>query len=203
MNQILFGLGLALFSLIAAHSGDGYAMAVDILPDFAGYLILWLMLEKRRFNRPMKGLYVASAIMVPVTFLVFLAQVQNLLFGNQLQDPRNTGLKLLNMVLSGVSYIYTEYYGIVMLAAVVLTGWLIFAMLEYWGRTNQHKLQCTVCRIGLGIGAVTGLCYLASTMIILPFSWNWITYPMSLLMLVCAWFAMRNVSEIETPSHAE
>ena len=200
MNQILFGLALILFNFIAAYATETSAMAIDLLPDFAGYLIIWLMLEKRRFNRYMKGLYAGIAFMIPVSFLFFLAQIQGLFINGLTQVARNTGWKLLGIILSGFAYVYTEYYGLVMLIAVLLTGWLLFALLEYWTRTNQHKLKGNVCRIGMGIGAITALCHAASALIILPFSWNLITYPLSLLLLVCVWFAMKDVSEIETPS---
>lgn len=202
MNQIIFGLALVLFNFIAVYSSPESSMAVDILPDFIGYLILWLMLEKRRFNKPMKGLYVTAAVMIPVTFLVFLAQVQNLIFDGISTDPRDTGWRLLNAILTGVSYVYTEYYGFVMLLAVLTAGWLLVAMLEYWSRTNRHKMQCNVCRAGLALCALTGLCHLGSTLVILPFSWNFLVYPLSLLILVCVGFSLRNVPEIETPSHA-
>lgn len=199
MNQILFGFALILFNFIAASGGET-PLAVDLLPDFAGYLILWLMLEKRRFNSLTRGLYVGISFMIPISFLFFLAQIQNLFIGNLAADPRNTGWKLLNVVLSGVSYVYTEYYGALMLVAALMTGWLMIALLEYWERTNRHKLQCAVCRIGGGLSVVVALCHLASTFLILPIAWEWITYPLSLLLLGCAWFTMRDAEVIEKKS---
>lgn len=199
MNQILFGFALILFNFITTlgSAEEGTAMMLDLLPDFAGYLILWLMLEKRRFNRSVKGLYVGVSVMIPVSFLFFLAQIQNLLFGDALKDPRNTGLRLFNTVLTWTSQIYAEYYGFLMLIAALLTGWLLFSLLDYWSQTNAHTLQCAVCKVGLGLSVLVALCHLGSTLVILPFSWNWIAYPLSLLLLVCAAFAMKDATVIE------
>jgi len=199
MNQILFGLALILFNFIASAGGEN-PLVLDLLPDFAGYLIVWLMLEKRRFNPLAGGLYVGISFMVPISFLFFLAQIQNLFIGNLASDPRNTGWKVLNVILSGVSYVYTEYYGALMLVAALMTGWLAMALLEYWTRTNRHKLQCTVCRVGMVLSVLVALCHLGSTFIILPFSWNLIAYPLSLLLLACVWFAMRDAEVIEKKS---
>lgn len=199
MNQILFGFALILFNLTAVLKGESTAstLVIDLLPDFAGYLILWLMLEKRRFNPLVKGLYTGVAIMIPVSFLFFLAQIQHLIMGESLADPRNTGLRLLNSILTGTAYLYTEYYGFFMLVAALLTGWMLLSLLEYWSRTNQHKIKCVLCRVGMGFSVLTALCHLASTFLILPFSWNWIAYPLSLLLLGCAALAMQNAEVIE------
>jgi len=143
---------------------------------------------------------VGISFMVPISFLFFLAQIQNLFIGNLASDPRNTGWKVLNVILSGVSYVYTEYYGALMLVAALMTGWLAMALLEYWTRTNRHKLQCTVCRVGMVLSVLVALCHLGSTFIILPFSWNLIAYPLSLLLLACVWFAMRDAEVIEKKS---
>ncbi|MBP3301155.1 MAG: hypothetical protein J6M34_06620 [Clostridia bacterium] len=199
MNQILFGLALILFNFTASFGSaeTGTAVILDFLPDFVGYLILWLLLEKRRFNTLVRGLYTGIAIMIPVAFLFFLAQIQNLVIGDAMLDPRNTGWRLLNSILSIVTQIYADYYGFFMMAAALFGGWLLLSLLEYWSRTNQHKLKCAVCRVGMGLSVLSALCHLSSTFLILPFSWDWIAYPLSLLLLGCAAFAMSDAQVIE------
>ncbi len=198
MNLILFSLIFILFTFNTQAAGENYSFTLDILPDFIGYLILWLCLEKRRFSKRMHGLYTAAAILLPVTFLCFAGQVKSLFITELVKDARNTGWIILNWVLDGLATLSGPLNGILLLAGAVILGWLFFAMLGYWEKNNQHKLQCTLCKVGLGLCGAMALCDIGELMILLPFSWHWISYPLSLGAIAVAWFVMKDSQEMLT-----
>ncbi|MBQ5742599.1 MAG: hypothetical protein IIV79_00190 [Clostridia bacterium] len=196
MNFIVFGLVLIVLCFNTQYSANDTQQFIDILPDFIGYLILWFALEKRRFNARMRGLYVAVSVLSGVSFLFFLGQIK-IFFSSLITYD----MKLFVWMLDGLNHVAFHFDGILLLAAVAVLGWLLFAMLGYWEQTNRHKLQCTVCKIGMILCGLAGLCHVGSTFIILPFSWHWISYPLSLLAIVCAWFVMKDSQEMLTGYH--
>ncbi len=193
MNLMLFGLILAVLSFPMTYKVDGNILWVDILPDFIGYLILWFTLEKRRFSKRMNGLYAAVSVMTLVSFLFFLGQIK-VFFGDVLDGD----LVFIHWVLDGLTYVMASFGDLVLFVAVFLLGWLLFAMLGYWEQTNQHKLHCTVCKIGMVLCGISGLCHIGATFILLPFSWHWICYPLSLLAVAAAWFVMKDCQTMLT-----
>ena len=100
MNLLLFGLLLTVLSFITPYKVGDSLQIIDILPDFIGYLLVWFMLEKRRINKRMSGLYTATAVMTVVSFLYFLGQIKvffaDMLVGN---------LKIIGLLLDGVTYV--------------------------------------------------------------------------------------------------
>ncbi len=201
MNLILFGLILVLFTFNANLSGEHFALTVDLLPDFLGYLILWLCLDKRRINKRMYGLYTASAVLLSVTFLCFVGQVKGLFIEDLVKDVRNTGWLILDWALNGLSTLSGPWNSALLLAATLILGWLFFAMLGYWEQTNQHKPQCNICKIGMGLCGMIALCDILDFIIILPFSWHWISYPITAIALAAAWFVMKDCQEMLTGAH--
>ncbi len=193
MNLILFGLGLIVFCFQAQYTVEKSTVVIDILPDFIGYLILWFTLEKRRINGRMRGLYVAVSGMTLVSFLFFLGQIKILL-----KDLFTVDLKWLDWILNGLNYVSAQFGDLILLVAVLLLGWLLFALLGYWEQTDKHKLQCTVCIAGMIACGLAGLCHVGASIVILPFSWHWISYPLSLLAIIAAWFGMKDCQEMLT-----
>ena len=187
MNLLLFGFALVLFSFNVTYKVEDTLQFFDLLPDFVGYLILWFLLEKRRISKKLNGLYTAVAVMTVVSFLFFLGQIQVFL-----GDLLSGDLIVLKWILNGLNYVMIQYGDGVLLVAVLMLGWLMISMLEYWGRTNQHILQQNICKAGLVLCGLTGLCHIGGCLIILPFSWHWISYPLSLLALAAAWFVMKD-----------
>lgn len=195
MNLMLFGLVLIVLCFNATYKVDESLQFIDVLPDFIGYLLLWIHLEKRRINRRMKSLYTVVSVMVLISFLFFLGQIK-IFFGNFFDGD----LILIGWLLDGLTYVMANFGDLVLLIGVLILGWLHFAMLEYWERNNQHKLHCTVCKAGMGLCGLSGLCHVGSAFVILPFSWHWISYPLSLLAIAAAWFVMKDSQEMLTGS---
>lgn len=192
MNLILFGFCLILLCFNAPYmSGEAFQIT-DILPDFVGYLILWYTLEKRRINRHMKGVYTAVSVMTLVSFLFFLAQIQTL-FTAFLEGD---GL-ILGWILKGLAFVAAEYSGAILLAASLIFGWFFLSLLKHWNQTRERKLQRTVCKAGMVLCGIVSLCNIGDCFIILPFSWHWISYPLSLLAVVAAWFVMKDIPDME------
>ena len=193
MNLMIFGLVLTVLSLFSAYQVENTIYFIDILPDFIGYLLLWNALEKRRINKEMKWLYTAASVMSLISFLQFLGQIKVFFI-----DFFTGNLTFLRLLLDGVSYLSGNFAEIFLLVAVLLLGWLHYAMLRYWEKDNTHKLQCTVCKIGMGLCTASALCHLGACFVILPFSWNWISYPLSLLAVAAAWYVMKDSQEMLT-----
>ena len=110
-------------------------------------------------------------------------------------------MKIFDWALDVLNYVSYHLEGILLFVAVAVLGWLLFAMLGYWEQTNQHKLQCAVCKIGMGLCGLAGVCHIESTFILITFSWHWISYPLSLLAVVCAWFVIKDCQEMLTGYH--
>ncbi len=193
MNFIVFGLVLIVLCFRSEYTVEETKYFFDLLPDFIGYLILWFTLEKRRFNARMRRLYVAVSVMTVISFLFFLGQIK-VFFA----DLITYDMKIFEWILDGLNHVSLYFGDLMLLVAVGILGWLLFAMLGYWEQNNQHKLQCTVCKVGMILCGLAGLCHLGSTFVILPFSWHWISYPLSLLGVVCAWFVMKDSQEMLT-----
>ncbi len=196
MNLMLFGLALIVLCFNVSYSVDKTVQVIDVLPDFIGYLILWFALEKRRVNKRMSSLYTVVSGMTLISFLFFLGQIK-VFFANTLTG----NLTWIGWLLDGLTYVMTNFGSLVLLVGVLILAWIHFGLLEYWEQTNQHKLQCTVCKLGMGLCGLAGLCHVGATFIILPFSWNWIAYPISLLAIVTAWFVMKDSQEMLTGSN--
>ncbi len=193
MNLILFSLVFILFTFHFPYVFGQTTQVIDILPDFIGYLIFWIMLEKRRINRRMNGLYSVVSGMTFLSFLFFLGQIR-FLFTDFLDGD---GM-IIGWILTALSYVFTFYNDLVLLIGVFLLAWFLFSLLGYWEQTNQHKLKCNICKAGIVGCGIVGLCYIGATLIILPFSWHWISYPLSLLLIAVAGFAMKDCPEMET-----
>ncbi|MBO5213818.1 MAG: hypothetical protein J6B86_03505 [Clostridia bacterium] len=195
MNLMIFGLVLIVLCFNTSYRVDNTPQVIDLLPDFIGYLILWVGLEKRRVNKRIGSLYTAVSVMTLISFLFFLGQIK-IFFANALTG----NLTWIGWLLDGVTYVTINFSGLVLLVGVLILAWLLFGLLEYWEQNEQHKLQRTVCKIGMGLCGIAGLCHLGSVFVILPFSWNWIAYPASLLAIAAAWFVMKDSQEMLTGS---
>ena len=193
MNLLLFGLLLTVLSFITPYKVGDSMQIIDILPDFIGYLLVWFMLEKRRINKRMSGLYTATAVMTVVSFLYFLGQIK-VFFADTLVG----NLKILGLLLDGVTYVTANYNDLILLVAVGLLAWLHFAMLEYWEKKEEHHLQRKVCVAGMVLCGIAALGHLGATFILLPVSWHWICYPASVLAVAAAWFVMKDSQEMLT-----
>ena len=191
MNLMIFGLVLIVLCFNTSYRVDNTPQVIDLLPDFIGYLILWVGLEKRRVNKRIGSLYTAVSVMTLISFLFFLGQIK-IFFANALTG----NLTWIGWLLDGVTYVTINFSGLVLLVGVLILAWLLFGLLEYWEQNEQHKLQRTVCKIGMGLCGIAGLCHLGSVFVILPFSWNWIAYPASLLAIAAAWFVMKDSQEM-------
>lgn len=190
---MLFGLIFIVLSFNTIFKVDDSLYFIDVLPDFIGYLLLWIHLEKRRINQCMKILYTVVSAMTLISFLFFLGQTK--VFFEQLLSE---DLILIRLLLDGLIYVMANFGDLILLVGVLVLGWLHLAMLKYWERNNQHKLHCTVCKIGMGLCGFAGLCHVGATFILLPFSWHWLSYPASLLAIVTAWFVMKDSQEMLT-----
>ena len=197
MNFILFAFVLILFDLSAPGAAE--EQSVDILPDFIGYLMLWFALEKRKINGRVQGVYTAAAIMIPLSFLLFLSQIQGLLLPELIEDERNTGWILLHAVLRIFSFVDTKFYGLVLLLGILVSAGLLFAMLGHWDQRQEDRRMRLLCKGGIGLCAVTGLIYLVTAFLPnLPIPPQWIGYPLSAGIVALIWFSMKDISEMET-----
>ena len=188
MNFILFSL-LFLFISINVPLESGYT--VDILPAFVGYMILWYALDKRRINKRMRFVSGCTVVMIVITFLGFLSQIRYLF-----AEFLNGDGRIIGWVLTGASYLFTDYAEAVLLLSAVVVGLLFFALLEKWQREASHKIQRGVCFSGMIVCGVLALCDFGALTVILPFSWYWVTYPLSAVAAVLLYFAMKDDPEL-------
>lgn len=197
MNLILFGLVLILFHLSAPSEDPTFFS--DILPDFAGYLLLWFALEKRRINARMRGVYTAVSVMIPISFLVFLSQIQANFNLFETDDFRETFTVILSSLLTWIYALSARWSGILSLIAAGILLWFFFAILGHWDERQEDYRNRLICRVGMGLCAVTGVLYLVSAIFPnLPFSVLWITYPLSAAAIGAAWLATKDYSDMQT-----
>ena len=197
MNLILFAFVLILFNLSAPGSAEG--SMVDALPDFIGYLILWFTLEKRKINGRMRGVYSVTAVMIPLSFLLFLSQIQGMFLPSMIEDERNTGWVLLHMVLSVFSFVDIKFNGLILLLGSLVAAGFFFAMLNHWEQKQEDRKQRLLCKSGIGLCLFICAVYLVTAFLPnLPLAPQWITYPLSAGAIVLIWYSMKDVSEMET-----
>lgn len=197
MNLLLFGLVLILFHLSAPSEDPSFFS--DILPDFAGYLILWFALEKRRINARMSGVYTAVSVMIPISFLVFLSQIQANFKLFEADDFRETFTVIISSLLTWIYALSARWSGVLSMIAAAILLWFFFALLAHWDERQEYYRKRLLCRTGMGLCAVTGVLYLVSAIFPnLPFSVLWVTYPLSAAAIGAAWLAMKDVSAMET-----
>lgn len=188
MSAILFSFLFLLFSFPMPIENLGLTEAVDVLPTFVGYLILWYVLEKRRFSKLFSVMYSVCAGMAAVTFFGFLAQIRGL-FPSVLQGDG----EFFGWILSKIAVLFGEYAdGILLLNSLVIG--LFFIALYRKNRENSKK-QAAFSLIGAILCGANAVCYLGALAVILPFSWHAITYPVALLTFFVAYFAMKDDAE--------
>ena len=176
MNLILFSF---LFILITADFpviNGNVTYVIDALPAFVGYMILWYGIDKRQINSRMKFVRGCTTAMAVITFLGFLSQIRYL-FADFL---RGDGL-IIGWILTGAAYLFGELGDLVLLISALLTGTLFWAAKLQWDQKETNRLQQTLCIAGMVVCGAIALCDLGALLVILPFSWHWISYPLSAL----------------------
>lgn len=191
MSLMLFAMIFLLFAATVTGGQGAETYQIELLPTFIGYLIFWFTLEKRRLNRPLKALYSVSAILLAVTFVGFLAQIQ-FLFREFLDQD---GL-ILGWILGGLAYVFLQLSDLVLLFGALFTGVLFFAFYQRGKQRENGAKQCLFSRIGMILSGLTALCDLGALTVILPFSWKWISYPLSILLIGAAYLAMKDDSDL-------
>ena len=195
MNIILCAFVFILFYLPFTYQAESVHEIVDVMPDFIGYLLLWFMLEKRQINRRMKFTYTAVSVMTVVSFLVFFAEAR-FLAPSVISDFLNGDGMILNWILTGLDYLSLTLGGVFLMLGAIILGLTFFSLLEYWEREEKYKKERILCIAGLVLSGIILLCGLGSCLVILPFSWNWITYPVAALSLIVLWATMRDSDEM-------
>lgn len=199
MNLFLFSFVFILFTLEFPYEMGENTYFFDVLPDFVGYLLLWFTLEKRRINKRMNLAYTAVSVMTVLSFLAFLAQIRFLVIdAPAATEFLNGDGFFINLLLDGFAAIYAGYNGIFMLLGAAILFLIFFAMLGHWEQHEQYKNQRMGCVAGFVLCSIIGLCDLGSALIILPFSWFWISYPLSVLAIATLWYTVKDCSQMET-----
>ena len=191
MTLILFSLLFILITANVPFQEETAIHIVDVLPAFVGYMILWYALDKRKVNRKMRFVSGVVTGMTVLTFLGFLSQIRYL-FSEFLNGD---GL-IIGWVLTGVSYLFNEYAEVPLLLSALTLGALFFAVLDQWKQKEEHRLQRGFCIAGMAVCGVIALCDIGALIVILPFSWRWISYPLSAVAAALLYFAMKDDPEL-------
>ena len=158
---ILFNFGFEFYS-----TNVGSNVMLDLLPDFAGYLILCFSLEKREaLSRWFKESLSLSTGMLVVSALVFLSQIQFLFSSWTGSIDSKVFTLFVSLITLGISYLDCIVYAVTMVFAAVFS----LAMMSEADKIAHRRWSVTFTVLFV-LYVVLAIAYVILQFISLPFN---------------------------------
>ncbi len=194
MTLVLVGLLFVLFRYDYVFYSYNMEMtiAIDVFPDFVGFMLIYFGLDKStEENRWFKESHNMATGLMVVTFITLLSSLSFLL------KP------LLN---SPDGSIFAFVFALVNLAASK-AGSLIFAFtmifmftlasaIGYSMQSQERSFSCGLMYFFSIAYIALAIVYLVNQFINLPFSPDWISYPIGALFMISAYFMMNRIEKL-------
>ena len=195
MNLILVGLLFILFRYDYAFFSQNVetTVMIDVHPDFVGYMLIWFGLEKAaNANRWFKESHTICTGMMVVSFLS-LASSLSFLISPLLQSPDGqifaSFFAIVNMIVSRA--------GSLIFAFTMIFMFMFSSALGYSMQTQERGFSCGLMYFFSIAYTVLSVAYLINQFINLPFSLNWISFPIGIVFMISSYFIMEKIDELK------
>lgn len=169
---LLLILGL-IFTVFSYFFEIAPGIALDVLPDFVGFLLIWHVGNKlEEKTKWFKEASIFAAILAAIHFIGFASSLRGLL-------PQNTTFAdsdILRFILSGVGVVYENGYPIFYALGFVPLIFLCLAFRKIAKRDDNRPLSA-VCLVFLWIFIILIPVYIAVEFTAFPIEGWWLTVP--------------------------
>ena len=195
MHLVIVGLFFVLFRFDYAFFSQNIetTIVVDVLPDFLGYLLIWFGLEKsQEINRWFKeSLTMATGLMV-VTFVTLVSSMSFLL-----EPLLNTPDGTIFAIFFSLVNLIVRNAGSLLFAFTMLFMFMLSSALGYSMQSQERNFLCGLMYVFSIVYSALSIAYIVNQFINLPFSLDWISYPVGAVFMIAAYFIMNRIDELK------
>ncbi len=184
---ILFRFDYSFFSYNVEAS-----VAIDVLPDFVGYLLIWFGLEKSAdVNRWFKEAHSAATGMMLITFITLVSSLSFLL-EPLLESPDGQIFAILFYIIN-----YLVRIGCSILTALTMVFMFMLASaIGYSMQSQERMLLCRVMYVFSIAYSVLAVVYIVNQFINLPLPLDWITAGINVIFILFSYISMNKIKEL-------
>lgn len=184
---ILFRFDYSFFSYNVEAS-----VAIDVLPDFVGYLLIWFGLEKSvDVNRWFKEAHSAATGMMLITFITLVSSLSFLL-EPLLESPDGQIFAILFYI---INYL-VRIGGSILTALTMVFMFMLASAIGYSMQTQERMLLCRVMYVFSIAYSVLAVVYIVNQFINLPLPLDWITAGINVIFILFSYISMNKIKEL-------
>ncbi len=184
---ILFRFDYSFFSYNVEAS-----VAVDVLPDFVGYLLIWFGLEKSvDVNRWFKEAHSAATGMMLLTFITLISSLSFLL-EPLLESPDG---QLFAILFYFINYL-VRIGGSILTALTMIFMFMLASAIGYSMQSQERMLLCRVMYVFSIAYSVLAVVYIVNQFINLPLPLDWITAGINVIFILFSYISMNKIKEL-------
>lgn len=184
---ILFRFDYSFFSYNVEAS-----VAIDVLPDFVGYLLIWFGLEKSvDVNRWFKEAHSAATGMMLITFITLVSSLSFLL-EPLLESPDGQIFAILFYI---INYL-VRIGGSILTALTMVFMFMLASAIGYSMQSQEWMLLCRVMYVFSIAYSVLAVVYIVNQFINLPLPLDWITAGINVIFILFSYISMNKIKEL-------
>jgi hypothetical protein len=184
---ILFRFDYSFFSYNVEAS-----VAVDVLPDFVGYLLIWFGLEKSvDVNRWFKEAHSAATGMMLLTFITLISSLSFLL-EPLLESPDG---QLFAILFYFINYL-VRIGGSILTALTMIFMFMLASAIGYSMQSQERMFLCRVMYVFSIAYSVLAVVYIVNQFINLPLPLDWITAGINVIFILFSYISMNKIKEL-------
>ena len=184
---ILFRFDYSFFSYNVEAS-----VAIDVLPDFVGYLLIWFGLEKSvDVNRWFKEAHSAATGMMLITFITLVSSLSFLL-EPLLESPDGQVFAILFYI---INYL-VRIGGSILTALTMVFMFMLASAIGYSMQSQERMLLCRVMYVFSIAYSVLAVVYIVNQFINLPLPLDWITAGINVIFILFSYISMNKIKEL-------
>lgn len=184
---ILFRFDYSFFSYNVEAS-----VAIDVLPDFVGYLLIWFGLEKSvDVNRWFKEAHSAATGMMLITFITLVSSLSFLL-EPLLESPDGQIFAILFYI---INYL-VRIGGSILTALTMVFMFMLASAIGYSMQSQERMLLCRVMYVFSIAYSVLAVVYIVNQFINLPLPLDWITAGINVIFILFSYISMNKIKEL-------
>lgn len=184
---ILFRFDYTFFSYNVEAS-----IAIDVFPDFVGYLLIWFGLEKSvDVNRWFKEAHSAATGLMVVTFITLVSSLSFLL-EPLLESPDG---QLFAILFYLINYL-VRIGGSVLTALTMVFMFMLASAIGYSMQSQERMFLCRAMYVFSIAYSALAVVYIINQFINLPLPLDWITAGINVIFIVFAYISMNKIKEL-------
>jgi hypothetical protein len=194
MGLVIVGLIFILFRFdISIYSANIDAnVALDVFPDFVGYLLIWFGLEKAvDVNRWFKEAHSAATALMAVTFVTLVSSLSFLL-EPLLNSPDG---QIFAIFFYLVNYL-VRIGGSVIFSFTMLFMFMLSSALGFDMQAQEKMFLCRVMYVFSIVYSVLTVIFIVNQFINLPIPLDWIAGGINAVFIVFSYFTMNRIKEL-------